>query len=61
MQNKATTEPSVEVREAGTKGRGVFALRDFAPGEVVVIGKPLMRVPEVPGNHYRSTLIPTSK
>jgi hypothetical protein len=25
----------VEVRVAGTKGRGVFALRDFAPGEFI--------------------------
>jgi hypothetical protein len=27
---------SVEVREAGAKGRGVFAARDFAPGELVL-------------------------
>lgn len=25
----------VEVREAGTKGQGVFALRDFAPGQFI--------------------------
>jgi hypothetical protein len=36
----------VEVRAAGVKGRGVFALRDFVRGQVVVIGKPLARAQE---------------
>jgi len=27
---------AVEVREAGPKGRGVFALRDFGPGDIVL-------------------------
>lgn len=50
-RSEAAVDPSppvasVEVRDAGTKGRGVFALRDFARGELVVTGKPLARAPE---------------
>ena len=31
---------SLEIREADTKGKGVFAAKPFAQGEVVIVGEP---------------------
>ncbi|USR92465.1 SET domain-containing protein [Phormidium yuhuli AB48] len=35
----AGTKTDVEIRAAGEKGRGVFALRPFQKGEIVVVGR----------------------
>ncbi len=39
-----TASPSpVVIRDAGSKGRGVFAVREIKKGEVAIVGKPVSR------------------
>ncbi len=37
---------SLEIREVGAKGKGVFAAETFAKGRVVIVGKPVYRTPK---------------
>ena len=42
-----TASPSaVTIRDTGSKGRGVFAVKNLKKGAVVIVGKPVARLPE---------------
>ncbi|MGW6691726.1 SET domain-containing protein [Streptomyces sp. NPDC054961] len=43
-QETADTSAGVAVRPAPGRGLGVFALRDYAPGDTVLIGRPTERL-----------------
>ncbi|MCX6726491.1 MAG: SET domain-containing protein [Candidatus Shapirobacteria bacterium] len=56
MKHKQTTQIAIEIRRTPHNGRGVFALKDFTPGEIIE-NCPIINVTPVERKYCEKTIL----